>query len=71
MAVNTCWHRMMLSDMTLASNRALTLNFSEVEAQYRTLITSQNTPLEPFLKCAESFSKTLVLRPPSSCSNQV
>ena len=71
MAVKTCWYRIILSNMTLASNRALTFNFSEVETQYRTSITLQNMPLEPSSNVPKKFLKTFVLRPPSSCSKSL
>ena len=55
MAVKTYWYRIILSNMTLASNHALTLYFSEVEAQYRTSITLQNMPLKPFSNVPKIF----------------
>ena len=57
MAVKTCCYWIILSNMTLASNRALTRNFSEVETQYRTSIISQNMPLEPSSNVPKIFRR--------------
>ena len=61
MAVKTCWYRIILSDITLASKRALTLNFLEVEAQCRTSITLQNILLEPSSNVPKIFRRHLCL----------
>ena len=61
MAVKICWYRIILSNMTLASNRALTVNFSEVEAQCRTSIYIAEHAAGTIFKCAENFLKTFVL----------
>ena len=57
MTVKIRWYQIILSNMTLASNRALTLNSSEIETKYRTSITSQNIPLEPSLNVPKIFRR--------------